>query len=118
MIRAYVHEDIIGLNIAVSLVMHPEPGCIDMKPRVLHFGDGGNSWARSWDEVPEDGSLDRPTFRLDHEQARAVLDALTVLFQGAEDTRALRRDYDAERKRVDQLAGTLSTLALKLAEPA
>ena len=117
MIRAYVHEDIHGFNVAVSVVMHPEAGCIDMKPRVLHFGDAEHQWAVTWDEI-EDGSVERPTFRLNHEQARAVLDALTVHFQGAEDTRALRRDYDHERKRVDQLTGALSSLALKLAEPA
>ncbi len=118
MIRAYVHEDIHGFNVAVSLVMHPEPGCIDMRPRVLHFGDGDNWFACTWTEIPENSALDRPTFRLDHEQARAVLDALTVHFQGAEDTRALRRDYDAERGRVDKLTGALSSLALKLADPA
>jgi hypothetical protein len=118
MIRAYVHENYTGFNVDISLVMHPEPGCIDMKPRILHFGDAENWRSLSWDEIDPAEAVDRPTFRLDHEQARAVLDALTSHFHGAEDTRALRRDYDAERKRVDQLTGALSTLALKLADPA
>jgi hypothetical protein len=38
---------------------------------------------------------------LDNDEARALLTALLRHYDGGEDTRSLRRDYDAERKRVD-----------------
>jgi len=117
MIRAYLHDDLMGFHLDLSVVMHPEPGCMDVRPRILRLATEDRPYA-DWEEIPADGSNTGPTLRLGHEEARAVLDALTAHYQGVEDTRALRRDYDAERKRVDQLAGTLSTLALKLAEPA
>lgn len=115
MIRAYVHEGYTG-DLSVSVVMHPPEGSMDIRPRVHHLGDGMIS--ASWEEIPEDRGIERPTFCVHRDEARAILDALAVHFGGAEDTRALRRDYDAERQRVDTLAATLSTLALKLADPA
>jgi hypothetical protein len=36
-------------------------------------------------------------------------------YQGAEDTRALRQDYNAERKRVDELTKVLSDVTKTLA---
>lgn len=44
-----------------------------------------------------------PLVLLTDEEARAVLTALIRHFDGGEDTRSLRRDYDAERARVDKL---------------
>ena len=51
---------------------------------------------------PDDHVL---SVREDH--ARALLQALVEHFQGAEDTRALRRDYDHEKQRVDRLVDAL-----------
>jgi hypothetical protein len=118
MIRAYVHENYTGFNVDISVVMHPAEGSMDVRPRIMRLAGTGGCLYATWEEIPADGTIEGPTFRLGHEEARAILDALTAHFHGDGDTRALRRDYDAERKRVDQLAGTLSTLALKLAEPA
>jgi hypothetical protein len=120
MIRAHVHESYMG-DVAVSVVMHPPEGSYDITRRILHFGGPGAHLASVWDEIPalEDVA---PTFRLGHDEARAVLDALTVHYHGAEDTRALRRDYDAERKRVDtltrQLTEIIGLLAVQQAHPA
>lgn len=44
---------------------------------------------------------------LSDDDARALLAALIRHYDGGEDTRSLRRDYDAERKRVDLLISAL-----------
>lgn len=53
------------------------------------------------------------TLSMPEDAARALHDALSRHFGGTGDTRQLRRDYDAERARVDQLTTTLTTLVLK-----
>jgi hypothetical protein len=40
-----------------------------------------------------------------------VLDALVRYYQGAEDTRTLRQDYDAERARVDKFIDATISMA-------
>jgi len=50
--------------------------------------------------------------RLEEEEARAVYEGLAEYFGGAgHDTRALRRDYDDERKRVDRLTDAVVRIA-------
>lgn len=118
MIRAIAAPHSYGYGVAVCITTQPAEDHHG-PARVLHLIREAGSEAApivAWDEAdPYAGVV--PTFVLGDDEARAVLDALTRYFSGAEDTRALRRDYDAERKRVDALTGTLSTLALKLAEP-
>lgn len=46
-------------------------------------------------------ALDLEPLRLRDDLARSLLTALLRHFDGGEDTRSLRKDYDAERKRVD-----------------
>jgi hypothetical protein len=46
-----------------------------------------------------------PSLRLPEYVGRPLLDALIRHYDGAEDTHNLRRDYDAERARVDRLIG-------------
>jgi hypothetical protein len=50
-----------------------------------------------------DGVQLEPTLSLREESARALLQALLRYYQGGDDLRALRKDYDAERARVDKL---------------
>lgn len=50
---------------------------------------------------------DRPTLFLPDNHARALLDALSAHYGGTSDTRTLRRDYDAERARVDKMLGAI-----------
>jgi len=51
------------------------------------------------------------TLHLPDDMARALLAALLRWYDGGEDTRSLRRDYDAERARVDRLIGALLSQA-------
>ena len=117
MIRAYVHDNypMGGLSVAISIVDRPPEGSMDVRPRILHLGDKDHQWLTTWEEIPADGAIVEPTLTLDDYQARAVLDALTRHYQGAEDTRALRRDYDGERKRVDTLIDHLGAVTRTLA---
>lgn len=64
-------------------------------PRILRDGQ--------WESITPEGVDPTPTILLPIEAARALLDSLTRHFHGADDTRALRKDYDAERARVDKL---------------
>ena len=118
MIRAYIHDNFAtgGFSVGVSVVRHPPEGSLDVRPRILRLGGARDPYRLAWDEVPADGAIVAPTLTMDDEAARALLDALTRHYQGAEDTRALRRDYDAERKRVDDLTGHLAAIARTLAE--
>lgn len=52
-----------------------------------------------------------PTMHLAMDEAQALLAALHNHFQGVDDQRALRADYDAERGRVDKLLGVVSEIA-------
>lgn len=84
---------------------------------LMHQGD---SMTFMWDEIAPPGaaladSVIEPTFVLPFDSGRALLDALTRHYHGADDTRALRRDYDAERKRVDEQARTIADIARTLA---
>lgn len=49
-----------------------------------------------------------PSLTLREDQARALLDALLTHFNGGSNTQQLRKDYDAERARVDLLIGKLA----------
>ena len=46
---------------------------------------------------------------LSDDDARALLTALVRHYEGGEDNRSLRRDYDAERKRVDTFIAHLTS---------
>lgn len=50
----------------------------------------------------------QPSLSLREDHARALLDALITHFNGGENTQQLRKDYDAERARVDLLIGKLA----------
>lgn len=60
-----------------------------------------------WQPVDPDATSP-PTITIPDEVARALLDALSAHYGGTGDTRALRRDYDAERARVDRLITALT----------
>lgn len=57
---------------------------------------------------PEPEGVDvAPTMYLDEDAGRALLDALAAYFGGTGEVQTLRRDYDAERARVDRLIDKL-----------
>lgn len=108
MIKAYISDrPFTGMSVGIAIVEHPGEGCIDRQARVLRLRNGDGS---SWEPV-KGGEIPEPTLRLDDSQARALCDALNHHYGGTEDTRALRKDYDAERKRVDDLIGTVTFIA-------
>lgn len=113
------------MTIRVRIREHPVSDCIDVF--VINDADHGrfllhteDSNTFRWTELPPptagltDGMLE-PTVVLPFDTGRALLQALVEHYQGAEDTRALRRDYDAERKRVDAQAKAISDICVALA---
>jgi hypothetical protein len=50
---------------------------------------------------------DRPTLLLPDNHARALLDALSAHYGAHSDVRSLRKDYDAERARVDMMLAAI-----------
>jgi hypothetical protein len=107
-IRAYVTDDFFGMGVKIGIIIDQE----NAPPMVGHFRDGRLS---DWEVIEPGAAVQVPTLTLGDPEARALLDGLTRHFHGAEDTRALRRDYDAERKRVDELTGHLAAIARTLA---
>lgn len=108
MIKVYVSEpwsDVFGLR--VFIIDQHENG----PSRIFRPGEHRSM---RWEALPEPAVETEPSFILPEESGRALLDALVRHYQGAEDTRALRQDYNAERKRVDELTRTLGDVARTL----
>jgi hypothetical protein len=115
-IRAQVHKDWASFGVTILLTDQLDD---DTRPReIFHLisPEGGSPYFKR--EEIDFGCPVQPTLVLQDDMARALLDALMHHYQGAEDTRAVRRDYDAERARVDKLTDALISLADKLADPA
>lgn len=113
MIRAFIREDLPTLSLAVSLVEQRDG---ERPTRILRILKGGDDTTYQWADVPDSPRQPvEPTLRIGDSEARALLEALARHYGGAEDTRALRRDYDAERSRVDQLTASLIGVAHALA---
>lgn len=111
MIRAYVTEDFPLDSVKVAIVQQPEGG----RPEaILRLPDDPTRF-RCWEPIEPDSTDVAPTMTLRRDEAQSLLDSLTRFFHGAEDTRALRKDYEAERGRVDQLVGTLTVVTQTLA---
>lgn len=59
------------------------------------------------DQPEHAAAPERPTLLLSDDMGRALLDALSAHYGGHSDVRSLRKDYDAERKRVDKLTDAI-----------
>lgn len=111
MLRAYVTPNFSG-NFAISLVRHPEPGDYPTMPSILRIGNAGEGrQTHEWEEFDPHLEGPEPTLRLSEYETFALAEALAELQHGGAELRMLRKDYDAERKRVDALIGTLSAVA-------
>jgi hypothetical protein len=111
-IKVYLQERFERQSLSVFVVNEHEGW-----RRILQSGDGGGM---RWDELPHvDSDIGdepaQPTFRFPYDIGRPLLEALVRHYNGAEDTRALRRDYDNERKRVDEQAKVIGDIARLLA---
>jgi hypothetical protein len=92
-----VRNDPIGQAIQVAIATTG-----DMPTGLVELGFRSARWE------PFEPGEDPPTITIPDEVARALLDALSAHYGGTGDTRALRRDYDAERARVDRLIAALT----------
>lgn len=109
MIRAYAQYNHLGMNVALSIVRHPEPGSYPLVPQILriaHIDTGSQTY--EWEEFDPQTAGREPTLRLGMDAAMALQEALSELQHGTSELRALRKDYEAERARVDKLIGTIS----------
>lgn len=114
MIRAYIREDLPGMYLEIALIQVSD----DMPRRILRPVDGSGGVHR-WEDLPAQPPRDlAPTFQIGDSEARALLEALARHYGGADDTRTLRRDYDAECARVDTLTAALVDVTRRLTEPA
>lgn len=111
MIRAHIAQRHLLDAIDVYIVDHHNG-----RMRFLRIDGDTQSWDDLGREDEALASEPPPTITLPMDSGRALLEALVLHYQGAEDTRALRRDYDNERKRVDDLAKTLADVACLLAQ--
>lgn len=110
MIRVHIFDSHYSFGVGISILNEGED-----RPREIARFENGQ--LRSFESFDPHAAVD-PSLVLSDDIARALLDALTRRYHGAEDTRALRRDYDDERKRVDKLTAGLLSLAASLAAPA
>jgi hypothetical protein len=92
--RARVEDDLTMDGVAVYLVDGQPGHRLVAEPVDLTFRSIGA------DQGPH---VQAPTFRLTDGIARALLDALTAHYGGAPELQTLRKDYDAERARVDRM---------------
>jgi hypothetical protein len=113
MIRAYIREQWGfsngGGSLAIDIVRevpHEDGG----RPRrwILILGPDGA--AEGWQEATNYAEI-KPTLLLGPDESAALCLALNNHYQGVDDQRALRKDYDAERGRVDKLTDALIGLA-------
>lgn len=118
MIRALVQPDLGRFGVAITIVDQVfEEEAFRTPARILRLAprDGEKTAASAgWEDVGPNEPFE-PTLVLDDELARPLLDALCRHYSGAEDTRALRRDYERERSRVDVLVDHLGQVARILA---
>lgn len=109
MIQIRVAEDMLADGISVYVTEKNETS----PRRVLHVAEAGR-WNR-WTELDPHGAAGEdvpPTIRLTDDQGRALLDALLRHYQGWSEQHALRADYLAERKRVDDLIANMGQLVI------
>lgn len=111
-IRAHIAQRFWADVVEVFIVDHQKD-----RNRVLYMDNNDNNYSVRWEEH-EDGvatSDVKPSLILPYDSGRALLTALVEYYQGTEDTRALRHDYDAERKRVDEQTKVIADIARMLA---
>lgn len=75
---------------------------------------GATRHSETWERL-DTGVEAEPTFRVDHDIAKTLLEALLDHYRGGTDTRTLRSDYEHERERADKLIAAITTIAI--AEP-
>lgn len=96
---AHIEPDYLRMGLKVHLAAKPGDGTY----RVRDFGEPVAK-RQIISEEPHGREIEAQPLWLDEDEARALYEALADHFgHSGNDTRALRRDYDAERARVDLL---------------
>lgn len=117
MIRAYISDSVWAATINVAIVRKDAEG---EGPRYIgsiqSSGEGPDR--RTWFNWLTIGEAEgaAPTLQLDHEVAVALMQALNTHYSGVDDLVMLRKDYTAERGRVDKLIDVVSDIARRGAE--
>lgn len=106
MIRTRVGPDYLSGGVVIAITQHEEGG---HGRHILHLGPHRE---RQW-EPTSPGVLTEPTLVLDDDEAMSLMNALVSHYQGVDDQRALRKDYDDERARVDKLTDAVISIAQK-----
>lgn len=115
-IRAYVNDNLTMFgSLHVAIVDQDENGRVH---RILRSSGSSFVAPWEWEEIDHNAGDVTPTLRLPGEAGRALLDALVRHYDGGEDTRRLRADYDAALRRSDEkdavITDVLKTLAGKV----
>lgn len=95
--RALARYNPVTMNVSIIIGRQVADGTVQY---LSEFG-GNSSFATIEPRDPGD-STPPPELHVEESIAKALLEALAAHFGGTEDTRTLRRDYDAERARVDK----------------
>jgi len=92
--EAHIETDFIGQGIAVNVIRRNG----DRIDALMDLGtvDTFPIW-----RTIEPATMAPPGLRIPDDVAKALLDALLDHYRGGHDARELRKDYDAERARVD-----------------
>src|SRR6266851_2557313 len=111
MIKVYIQDDFMdGMAISFGLAGDHSPESTGRVRAIARFARPG--YRPSWEEYDSENPVNQePSLRMDSDMARALLEELTRHFHGADDTRQLRLDYNAERARVDRLTSDIASLA-------
>lgn len=109
MIRVHLGQNWPNFAVDVFVVMTGES---DQPTHIMRYTGDLESFL--WEEI-EPGLQHKPTLTLDEGTARGLRDALNAHYSGVDDQRALRHDYDDERKRVDKLTDAVIGVAGTLA---
>lgn len=110
-LRVHITEGYFGDGIKVFVVRHLAH---DDQQILRNTQDAGFT---SWEHLEPNTDVD-PTLTLNGEVGRALADALLRHYQGAEDMRSLRRDYDAALQRGDAQASVIADVVRTLAAKA
>ena len=110
MIRAMAYHDRMAMQ--VSIVIYDEADSAPPERRILRIAevlDGGDV-AFAWEDH-EPNTQVKPTLMLGYREVIALQEALAEVAIGTADHKTLRKDYDAERGRVDKLIDVISAVA-------
>lgn len=107
-VRVQISDQIYLDGIAVRMAMRHSPENI----RIMRFKERGVPHFEEIDPAVDGGA----TFQIPHEFGRALLEALLRYYQGSGDYHTLRTDYLDERKRVDKMLGTFTTILERIGD--